>query len=71
MLEEDIEPLAAALQDEVGAPQLWQRWEGHRDGSRAMWVAEVDGRVVGTISAGGLEKSTPIPRLEITSLTTG
>ena len=49
----DLAPLTAALEPEVPAAQVARRLEESRLGYRDMLVAELDGRVVGTVSLGG------------------
>ena len=49
----DLGPLAAALGPDVPAAQVTRRLEESRLGYRDMLVAELDGRVVGTVSMGG------------------
>ena len=46
-------PLTAALEPDVPAAQVTRRLEESRLGYRDMLVAELDGRVVGTVSMGG------------------
>lgn len=55
-LEDDISALVRALAPDVSARQLAQRWEEHRGGYRRMLVAEVEGRLVGTVSIGGARR---------------
>ena len=49
----DLGPLTTALEPEVPAAQVTRRLEESRLGYRDMLVAELDGRVVGTVSMGG------------------
>ena len=56
-LEDDISALVRALAPDVGARQLAQRWEEHRGGYRRMLVAEVEGRLVSTVSIRGCSPS--------------
>ena len=49
----DLGPLTAALGPDVPAAQVATRFEESRLGYRDMLVAELDGRVVGTVSMGG------------------
>ena len=49
----DLGPLTAALGPDVPAAQIARRLEESRLGYRDMLVAELDGRVVGTVSMGG------------------
>ena len=49
----DLGPLTAALGPDVPAAQVTRRLEESRLGYRDMLVAELDGRVVGTVSMGG------------------
>ena len=49
----DLGPLTAALGPDVPAAQVTRRLEESRLGHRDMLVAELDGRVVGTVSMGG------------------
>ena len=45
--------LADVLRPEVSVEQVDRRWQEQRDGHRAMLIAEVDGRIAGTVSIGG------------------
>ena len=51
--EGDVESLVKALGPEISAAQVRQRFEESQLGYRAMLVAELGGRVVGTVSLGG------------------
>ena len=57
--EKDIDGLAAALWPDASRAQVAQRWQDHRDGYREMLVAELDGRVVGTVSTSGHRHQRP------------
>ena len=52
-VDDDLGPLASALEPEVPEAQIATRLEESRLGYRDMLVAELDGRVVGTVSMGG------------------
>ena len=49
----DVDPLADVLGPEVSRAQVRRRYDESLLGYRQMLVAELDGRVVGTVSTGG------------------
>ena len=51
--ESDVQALAGVLVPEVSAAQVRRRFEESRGGFREMFVAELSGSVVGTVSMGG------------------
>ena len=51
--EDDIIALGPILTPDVSMEQLCRRWREHQNGYREMMVADLDGRVVGTISMAG------------------
>ena len=51
--EDDVDGLVDALGPATSAAQVTHRFEESQLGYRTMLVAEVDGRVVGTVSLGG------------------
>ncbi len=53
VVDDDLGPLTLALQPDIPAPQVARRLEESRLGYRDMLVAELAGRVVGTVSMGG------------------
>ena len=52
-VDDDLGPLTSALGPEIPGAQVATRFEESRHGYRGMLVAELDGRVVGTVSMGG------------------
>ena len=52
-VDDDLGPLTSALGPEIPEAQVATRLEESRLGYRGMLVAELDGRVVGTVSMGG------------------
>ena len=56
---EDIAGLADALSPDVSRVQVEYRLEEHRDGYREVLVAELDRRVVGSVSTAGHRHQMP------------
>ena len=50
--ESDIEELAKVLSPDVTPEQVRDRWREHTEGTRRLFLAEIDGTLVGTISIG-------------------
>lgn len=56
---EDVVPLSDALEPEVSRRQIAMRLQEHFEGHRVLWVPDLDGQPVATVSHGGPRHKLP------------